>query len=220
MPLLQTRSHEHPNANLENGAPMQKPDSFGFLRLFVVCCAGMLGAQSFAAGTPAFTITATNVAMPTNGDAGTSQFTLTSVNGYSGRLVVNSQYSGGDMNAKPPNAGAHTAPFYTLNANSTATGTLTFYPYGKVVPIARLHGLTGLPNPAPALGLAVAGWFALRRRTKTARRFALVVLAVLSIAGVSACGSNGLSGVYPFTVTATDTVTGATANTQIMVTVP
>src|SRR5579863_3008635 len=77
----------------------------------------------------------------------------------------------------------HTAPFYTLNANSTATGTLVFYPYAKAVPIARLHRPTGLPNPAPALGLAVASWFA------------LVVLGVLSIAGMSACGSNGLSGV-------------------------
>lgn len=201
---------------------MQKPDSFGFLRLFAACSAGMLGAQALWAATPAFTIAATNVTMPTNGNNGTSRFILTSVNGYSGRLVVNSQYSGGDMNAKPPNYGGHTAPFYTLNANSTGSGALTFFPYGKVVPIARIHRPAGLPNPAPVLGLALAGWlvFGRRWRTRAARWFAVIVLGALSIGGLAACGGNGLSGNYPFTVTATDTVTNATATTQIMVTVP
>jgi len=203
---------------------MQKSDPFGILRLLVVCCAGMVSAHALWAATPTFTVSATNVTMPANGGNGSSQIALTSVNGYSGRLTVNSQYSGGDMNAKPPNGGSGggTAPFYTLNANSTAKGTLTFFPYGKIVPIARLHRPAHVPNTAPVLGLAIAGWLVFRRRRRmgAARWFAILVLGAITIAGVAACGGAGLSGVYPFTVTATDTVTNTAANTQIMVTVP
>lgn len=199
---------------------MQKGDSSRFLRLFVACCTVMLGAQASLAVTPTFTIAATNVTMPTDGKNGTSQITLTSANGYSGKLVVNSQYSGGDMNAKPPNSGA-TLVLYTLNANSTTSGTLTFFPYGKGIPLARLHHSRGLANPVPVLGLVLAGCFVLgpRLRTGATRWLSLILLGVLSM-GLVACGGNGLSGTYPFTVTAADTVTAQTASTQILVTVP
>ena len=198
---------------------MQKP--FGFFRLFVICSIGTLAAQANAAS-PSFTVTATNVTMPANGNSATSRFTLTSVNGYSGRLVVNSQYAGGDMNAKPPTCGQGTAVLFTLNANSTVSGALTCSRFGTAVPAVQLHHPAAAPNSAPVLALAVAGWFLFGRRwrTNTARWFAVVLLSVLSLAAIGGCGGNGLSGTYPFTVTATDAVTNATASTSIMVTVP
>jgi hypothetical protein len=199
---------------------MKLPGSWGF-PLVLACGLGMFGVQAQAA-TSTFTIAATNVTMPGGGNPGVSHFTLASVNGYAGRLIVNSQYSGGDMNAKPPNCGIHTAPLFTLNANSTVSGTLTCYPYGKVVPVVELHRPLPLPYRAPVLGLAfAASWFALQRRfrTTTARWIGVLLLGAIGIGGVSACG-NGVSGMYPFTVTATDTVTQQSASTSITVTVP
>jgi hypothetical protein len=174
------------------------------------------------AATSTFTVAATNVSLPANGNVGTSQFTLTSVNGYSGKLVVSSEYSGGDMNAKPPTCGIFTAPLYTLKANSTVTGTLACFPYGKVVPVAADSRRAGRPVLAPVVGLAVAFCFVFRRRMRTAgaRWLGIFLLGMISIGAVASCGGNGLSGRYPFTVTATDTVSNASVGTSITVTVP
>jgi hypothetical protein len=200
---------------------MKAPGSGGLLLLVMAGCAGLTGTQAHAA-TPAFTITATNVTMPGGGLPGTSQFTLTSVNGYSGKLVVNSQFAGSDMNAKPPNCGIHAAPLFILNANSTVSGTLTCYPYGKVVPVVELHRPPSLPSRAPVLALAFAGWLVLRRRLRgtVARWLGVLLLVAISVAGLGACGGNGQSGSYPFTVTASDTVTQSSVSTSITVTVP
>ncbi len=200
---------------------MKGPGS-GCLLLFLVACGAAFAAIEAQAVTSSFTITATNVTMPGGGNPGTSNFTLTSVNGYSGKLVVISNYSGGDMNAKPPNCGIHTAPLFVLNANGTVSGTLTCYPYGKVVPVVKLDRPSSLPTRAPVPGLAFAGWVLLRRRLRrtAARWLGVLLLGAISVAGLTACGGNGLSGTYPFTVVATDTVTQATANASITVTVP
>jgi hypothetical protein len=200
---------------------MQSPGSRVVLRL-VVASALALPAVPVLAATPTFTVAATNVTLPGNGNVGTSQFTLTSINGYSGSLLVSSEYSGGDMNAKPPNCGIHTAPIYTLKANSTVTGTLSCFPFGKVVPIAMKHRRAAGPVLAPAAGLAVLFCFMFRRRMRAAgaRWLGVFLLGVISVATVASCGGNGLSGMYPFTVTATDTVTNARVNTSITVTVP
>ena len=201
---------------------MKLPGSCGF-PLMLACGLGLFGVRVQAA-TTSFTITATNVTMPGGSNPGVSHFTLASVNGYSGHLVVNSQYSGGDMNAKPPNCGSggFTAVMFTLNANGTVSGTLTCYPYGKVVPVVELHRPLRLPVRAPVLGLALAGWLVLRRRLPgTAMRWlGVVLLCAISLAGLTACGGNGLAGTYPFTVTATDTVTQASVSAPITVTVP
>jgi hypothetical protein len=200
---------------------MQSPGS-GVLRPLLMACGVAVSTVPALAATPTFTVVATNVTLPANGNAGTSQFTLTSVNGYSGRLVVSSEYSGGDMNAKPPNGGIHTAPLYTLKANSTVNGTLTFFPYGKVVPIAADSRRAGRPIPAPVVGLAVVFCFVFRRRMRAAgaRWLGIVLLGVIGVAVVASCGGNGLSGMYPFTVTATDTVSNTSVSTSITVTVP
>lgn len=197
---------------------MKSPGSCA-LTVALACGAGFLLVAAHAA-TASFNIATTNVTMPGGGNLGISHFTLASINGYSGRLVVSSQYSGGDMNAKPPNCGIRTAPLYTLNANSTVSGSLTCYPYGKVVPVVQRHRPPA--NRAPPLVLAFAGWFILRRRLRAtaARWLSLLVTGAIIAAGISACGGNGLSGNYPFTVTATDTATQASVSTSFTVTVP
>ncbi len=199
---------------------MKLPGSSGF-SLVLACGLGMIGVYAQAA-TPSFTVAATNVTMPGGGNPGTSQFTLASVNGYSGKLVVNSQYSGGDMNAKPPNCGIHTAPLFTLNSNSTVSGTLTCYPYGKVVPIAVSYRPLRRQPRVPVIGFALAIWLLFGRRARAgARRWmSVLLLGAISAAALSACGGNGLSGTYPFTVTATDSATQASVSTSITVTVP
>jgi hypothetical protein len=195
---------------------MQSPGS----RLLFVCAAVLLAVPAGAA-TPAFTVSATNVTLPGGKAEGTGQFTLTSVNGYTGRLVVNAQFAGGDMNAKPPSCRMPSILF-TLNANQSVTGNLICLPYGVPVPAVKLHRLPARSQHAPVLALAVAGFLCLRRRLRAsaARWLGLFVLAVVTLTSMSACGGNGLSGTYPFTVTATDTVTQAAVKTSIMVTVP
>lgn len=188
----------------------------------VFLCAAVLCAVPSNAATPDFTIAATNVTMPGNGNPGTSRFTLVSVDGYSGRLLVNSEFIGNEMNAKPPNCGVRTAPLYTLSANQAVQGTLTCYPYGKVVPVVKLERRLSWRHTGPILALALASFILFRRRTRAtaAHWFALFVLSIITMMAVASCAGNGVSGTYPFTVTATDAVTQATVSTSITVTVP
>ncbi len=198
---------------------MNLPGSCRFL-VVLACGAAFLTVRA-PASTPSFSLTASNVTLPGGGNPGITHFTLASINGYAGKLVVNAQYSGSEMNAKPPNCGIHVAPLFTLNANSTVSGTLTCYPYGTVVPLARQRP-KDLRYRGPVLALALAGWFVFRRRLRaTAGRWlGLLVLGAIGAAGLAACGGNGLSGNYPFTITATDTVSQASVSTSITVTVP
>ena len=73
---------------------------------------------SFAA-TPSFTIAAANVTMPSGGNDASSQFTLTSVNGYAGQVRVGCAYSGGMMGAKVPTCGIYINPVFAWQPNST-----------------------------------------------------------------------------------------------------
>lgn len=200
---------------------MRLSGSSGWFCVLAICCAGISGVQAAAAPAPTFTITATNVTMPSGGNAGSSQFTLTSVNGYSGKLTVNCGYSGGNMGAKVPTCGIYTAPLYTLGANQTVTGTLSLFPYGKIIPVSQLHGPRGGTDRAPALGLAVVCIVLLSRRLRGKARtgIGVILLGAIGLAGISACG-NSLSGTFPYNVTAVDTSTQASVSTSMTVTVP
>src|ERR1700746_744150 len=112
----------------------------------LVCSAMTLS----AAPTPSFTIAARNVTMPSGGSFASSPFTLASVNGYSGQVLVSCGYSGGNMGAKVPTCGIYTNPNFSLGANQTVKGSLTLSPYGKVIPFSRLerHGIGSRGVPA------------------------------------------------------------------------
>ena len=197
--------------------------SYGSRLLFVsaLALAAVLMRPTAASATPSFTITATNITMPSNGNVGSSPFTITSQDGFAGQVRVDCAYSGAAMGAKVPTCGIFVNPVSTLGADKTATGSLTLVPYGKVVAYnaASASGKwrSGMPVFAvPILGILVLG----RRLRKGARSwFLLLVTGAIAAAGITACTS-GSSGTFPYTVTAVDIKTNATVSTPFTVTVP
>ncbi len=200
---------------------MQLLGSSGLFRILAACCVGLCGFPALAASTPSFTIAATNVTLPSGKTGATTQVTLTSVNGYSGTLVLNCQYAGAVMGARSPNCGGGTARAYPLGAGQAVTGSLPLYPYGMVVPTAMNHPPGWLARDLVISGVGLSGLFMLGLGTvHRARRRILQVLALVALAGVVSCGGNGSAGTFPFTVTAADTKTQVSVSTTITVTVP
>jgi hypothetical protein len=200
---------------------MHSPGSSGLLRLFAVCCLGFHGALAVGASAPSFTIAATNVTMPSGGNFASSKFTLTSVNSYAGQIRVSCAYSGSEMGARVPSCGIYTNPTFNLGADQTAKGTLTLFPYGKVINFSSASRPGGPTSREPMLALAIVSVFLLGRRLRNqgSKWLSLVVLAGAAVLGITSCGS-GLSGTFPYAVTAVDTRTNTSENTSIMVTVP
>ena len=189
--------------------------SFSFLLGCGLVCPGM---ASFAAAAPSFTIAATNVTMPSGGNFASSPFTLTSVNSYAGQVLVSCAYTGGTMGARVPTCGIYTNPTFALGANQIVKGSLTLSPYGKVIPFSSVRP-TGFGSPGlPVLAAAIFGFFTLGRRLRHSW-IAMIIAGLVGIGGITSCGS-GLSGTFPYTVTAMDNKTNASATATIMVTVP
>jgi hypothetical protein len=191
---------------------------FSFLFACGLVCPGM---TSFAAAAASFTIAATNVTMPSGGSIASSPFTLTSVNSYAGQVLVSCAYTGGNMGARVPTCGIYTNPNFALGAGQTVKGSLTLSPYGKVIPFSAVRR-PGIGSPGvAALAGAILCFFTLGRRLRGRRRgwIALLILGLAGIGGITSCGS-GLSGTFPYTVTAVDNKTNTSATATIMVTVP
>jgi len=176
-----------------------------------------------AAATPGFTVAATNATIGAGG-AGTSNFTLTSVDGYAGTVVVTCYATDPPAGARLPYCGGGPIRAEQLAAGATVTGTvpLTAFPAPEAANVPhRWGGSTGT-------GVALAGvlllGFGLRRRASRWLAVALLALAGLAgLAGISACVGvgNGLTtGTYPYTITGTDMSTNTTASSSFMVTVP
>ncbi len=199
---------------------MQSP---GFRLLFPIAlaCGALVSGTNMLAATPAFTIAATNITMPKNGSAGSSPFTLTSVNGYAGQVRVDCAYSGAAMGAKVPGCGIFVNPISTLAANKNATGSLTLVPYGKTLNYGYASVKRGRPIGGPVLAASVMGIFLLGRRLRRRSRSWLLLLAisVVGLGGMSACAA-GMSGTFPYTVTAVDIKSNATVSAPFTVTVP
>ena len=174
-----------------------------------------------ASATPSFTISATNITMPSNGKVGSSPFTVTSLGGYAGQVRVDCAYSGAAMGAKVPACGIFVNPVSTLAADKSATGSLTLVPYGKTINYGAASITGKWPSGMPVFAATILGILLLGRRfRKSARNWLLVlVLGVVTLAGVTAC-SSGMSGTFPYTVTAVDIKTNATVSTPFTVTVP
>jgi hypothetical protein len=211
------------------------PAVFGLFLAFNFVVSGSRG----LAATPEFTITATNVTMSSSTSSGTgsSSFTLTSVNGYTGQVRVECSPPTATAGVSVPYCGAGVAgnaaipvlPPITLTANEVVTGSVDFY--NAPVPCS---------NPCPAslprhrgygqaTGLALAGALLLGfgSRRKAARWFALTLLAVCALAGlagISACsgGNNNVvtPGTYAYTISATDIKTSVSVTASINVIVP
>ena len=199
---------------------MKSPGSSGSFLVVFACGALIFGGNAVIAATPSFNITATNVTIPGGGNPASSPFTLTSIGGYSGQVTVDCAYSGGVMGAKVPSCGIYINPLHNLGANQTVTGSLTLFPYGKVVPYGSARGQSSPRFRAPALAAILLGsWLLLRRGRSRVRSSLLLLLGGLVLAGMVSCAA-GLSGTFPYTVTATDINTHTSVSAPFSVTVP
>jgi len=196
---------------------------FGFLLMssFVVSGSPAVPAK------PDFVITATDVTMTSAGSSGTGStaFTLTSLDGYTGTVQVTCDPPTPQSGVKVPYCGGPIAsPTYKLTANQVMTGTVSLYT--SAVP--ALVSLPGRRGHRLAQGLALAGLllfgFGLRRCGM--RWLTVMLLAVGSLAGlagISACGGNSdivTPGTYAYTIRATDINTQIYATASINVIVP
>ena len=177
---------------------------FGLLLVF----GSVLDSLPAYAATPGFTVSATDVTMPSSGD-GSIPFTLTSVNGYVGTVVVQCPAVNAPTGARVPICGEGPLKAYSLTADGAVTNTLALLPYGSPVPVA-----------ASALLFGFGLW---RKRKVRWPTLALVLMGSLVIlGGFLGCGGGtpGMTpGTYAYTVTATDLKTNASVSTTANVTV-
>jgi hypothetical protein len=202
------------------------PVALGFLLTFSFV---VPGAQALPV-TPDFTIAATNVTMSssTSSGVGSSSYTLTSVNGYTGsvRIGCNPPTPPAGVN-EPGCTGVPVLPPITLTANQQVTGSIPFFaPYctnGDPCPVSLPrrggHGL------APGLALAGALLLGFGIRRRAARWLTLTLLAVgalAGLAGIGACANNSAMtpGTYAYTISATDVNTEVSQTASINVIVP
>lgn len=184
--------------------------------------AGLSAAQGLLAATPGYTITASNVSVSGQG-SGVSQFTLTSVGGFTG--IVGVTCIGPNTNFAPdlilPDCN-HPVENFAIPSGGSVSGTMNFYPpwtdsYASASSGRRNQPARSLPLIAGAFaGLGLIG---LRMRKIVNRRVALLVGAVClaSLAGIAGClGQGGLAmtpGTYAYVLQA------GSASTTISVTV-
>jgi hypothetical protein len=183
---------------------------------------------------PSFTISASNATMPASG-TGTIPFTLSSVNGFAGTVVVSCGPANPPTGSILPQCNytgsAIATPPYTLTANGTVTGSLNLVAYIPPCSNPCPVKLPLRPRHRGAVNLALASTLLLgfgpRRRARWLWLALLVVGIPAGLAGV-ACGSASLHtltpGTFAYTVAATqaETTTSPTpiVNTTVNVTVP
>jgi hypothetical protein len=152
---------------------------------------------------PTFTITTSNVSLSPTG-TGSIPYTLTSVNGYIGTVVLNCGAPVVPAGVRIPYCGSAPVVSYTLTANQVVTG--NFPLYGNVVTLPG--GLIASHNPMLAIFFIVALLSGLTLRRHTARRLTLpLFLAVLAaLCCTTGCGNipQGFTpGTYTYVVSAT-----------------
>ncbi len=201
------------------------PVIFGALLAISV---GLGGVRARAAATPTFTISASNVTMPTSGN-GSIPIALTSVNGYAGNLAITDcSATNSPAGAKLPTCAGFGGPLgFALTANATVKGSLLLIPPGGVLPPSAAslsHRL--VHGGAAGLALASVLLFGLSGRRRAARWLILALFALgtlTGLAGISACGGNSNAmtpGTYSYAITATDNKTGTSVSTSTSVIVP
>ncbi len=195
----------------------------------VPALASSIGAAPVPTPAPSFTISASNVAMPSTGTV-SIPFTLTSVNGFAGLVGVTCAAPTEPMGVKAPfcNQGGPLMA-YTLTADGTTTGSIS------IVAIQ--------PNPVPLVsrsrpakrregvgftlaGLVVLGIGLRRNGGRQLSRIALAAGMMVALAGMGLVGCGGpptlTPGAYVFSLNANSVSASPalTASTTSTVTVP
>jgi hypothetical protein len=184
------------------------------LTLLLVTVAGV--AQSSA---PTFTITTSNVSLSTTG-TGSIPYTLTSVNGYIGKITVQCEaptvpagvsipycvVPTNAANCDPTLSNPPPANICTLTANQAFASSFSLIGNTAISPA----GVSASQNPALAIFFVVALLSGLTLRRKAARRLTLpLFLAVLAgLSCTTGCGTayHGFTpGTYTYVITATQT---------------
>lgn len=191
----------------------------------IVLLAGLIAVQPIFAATPGFTVKGTNISLSGQG-SGVSQFTLTSVGGFTGNVVV--KCTGPDPNLLPfvvfPDCSIP-LPNVTIPAGGSVGGTINFFPPWTATQASQRRPSQTWPNrPWPASGplFAVIGLIGLCGRKLLRGRLSTLVgmFCLFLLAGVTGCiGQGGLAmtpGIYTFVISGTGTVSAA-ANISVTV---
>jgi hypothetical protein len=187
----------------------------------------LLGAGFCSAQTPApsFTISATNVTMPSSGMVAIP-FTLTSVNGFVGSVSVFCFLPtvAGSVNKGPYCEDYGPAHAFPLTANGTTTGNYSVVAIlPDVLPAAKSANQRVRDGRWALAGVLMLG-IGLRRKRRFARGWMAVGVLGLIGMGLSGCGGPPTltPGPYAFTLSAqsVDTTPTITASTTAIVTVP
>jgi hypothetical protein len=176
---------------------------------------------------PSFTISASNITMPSSGE-GPIPFTITSVNGFAGSIGVNCNPPNPATGVREPGCegGPAMAPL-VLTANGTATGGV----YIDAIDPLPAHEVSRLNLPGHGRGAswALAGvlllGFGLRRRKGWSGSVLLTLGLLIGLTGLGACGGpvTLTPGVYTYTLnafTSGGTSPSISTSTTANVTVP
>lgn len=181
---------------------------------------GLLLVQPMLAATPppGFTVTATNVTLSGQG-SGTSQFTLTSVQGYADTGVI-VKCTGPNPNLLPfvviP-ACSIPEPIVNIPAGGSISGTINFFP-----PWTATQASSRRAWPLGATLVAGVGLIAFRRWKRIRKWFAIIagMLFLFLLSGLTSCGGQGglamTPGIYTFVISGAGKIS---ASTNISVTV-
>lgn len=170
-----------------------------------------------AAAAEPFSIAAANVLMPVGG-VGSSKYTVSNIP-LTGGLMVSCKYTGPSTPAQIPTCTYQPAVVAPVNAGQTVSGTVSFYPYGAVVPQSEHGSRRALP-----VTLALAGGllFGLRLRRSGLRSIFFAFVALVALAAIPGCVS-GMTP-YEYTITAINSAQNSaevvSASTNMSVTVP
>ena len=175
-----------------------------------------------AATSPGFTITASNVSVSDTG-SGSSSYTVTSVDGFTGKVGVSCFAPEIDGSLAIPNCDVP-EQFLTIPANGSASGKMPFTPPSNVNAKNQGGDRRRPAGPLAAGALMLAGFAAARRRMRWNRTISALALCTGLLAGLSAtgCGGHGGLAMAPGTYTYTIQAIGPglkVASTYITVTV-
>jgi hypothetical protein len=212
---------------------MTRNKALTFLVVLLALASSLCEAQP-AAPAPSFTISATNVTMPSSGIV-SIPFTLTSVNGFTGSLTVG---------ITPPTVPVGTRlPYldiggpvigHPLAANATVTGSIGVLA-AIPVPVPVKLNLPNRPGRGEAVRWELAGVLmlglgslrkrSLRKRARQSTRLLLALCMLIALTGISACGGPPTltPGTYTYILTATAisaSVLSPSASTTVSVTIP
>lgn len=174
-------------------------------RAWLVTVAIAIASFSAVAQVPSgtFTISAGSVSITPTG-SGAIPFTLTSVNGYTGSIVIGCQPPTVAAGVHIPVCGGGPVRLYSLTADQVLTGTITLFAFGAPMPAG--FGLGGHPLATLLLVIALLSGLTLRRRSARWLTLSLVFAAVIPFSSILGCGSTpqGFTpGSYNYTITAT-----------------